>query len=102
MLYIPRRNENKDLIQNCLSYQERYEQLKDIITKNREQCECHTEVLDKAIENVEFQELEEFPGIAPNTQFKDQQDQQIGAKPSVVFGCFDPGKNKQHCVNMIY
>ena len=59
MLYIAWRNENKDLIQNCLSYQERYEQLKDIITKNKEQYEC-----DKAIENVEFQELEEFPGIA--------------------------------------
>lgn len=97
MLYTPWRNESKDLIQNCQSYQECYEQLKDIITKNREQYECHTEVLDKAIENVDFQELEEFPGTTPNTQFKDQQDQQIGAKPSVVLDCFDPGTNKQHC-----
>jgi len=50
-------------------------------------------VLDDAIENVE---LEEFVDVAPNTQHRDEQDQEIGTKPSPLFGCFDPGTNKQH------
>ena len=32
----------------------------------------------------------------PSTQHKDEQDQEIGAKPSALFGCFHPGTNKQH------
>ena len=50
-------------------------------------------MLDDAIENVE---LEEFVDVAPNTQHRDEQDQEIGTKPSPLFGCFDPGTNKQH------
>ena len=34
--------------------------------------------------------------VAPNTQHRDEQDQEIGTKPSPLFGCFDPGTNKQH------
>ena len=96
MLYTPWRNESKDLMKNCKSYQERYEQLKNIVAQNRHQYDCHAEVLDKAIENVENDELEEFVDVAPNTQHRDEQDQEIGTKPSPLFGCFDPGTNKQH------
>ena len=96
MLYTPWRNENKDLMKNCQSYQERYEQLKSTVAQNRHQYDCHAEVLDDAIENVENDELEEFVDVAPNTQHRDEQDQEIGTKPSPLFGCFDPGTNKQH------
>jgi len=96
MLYTPWRNENKDLIQNCKSYEERYEQLKNTIAQNRRQYDCHAEVLDDAIENAENDELIEFADVAPNTQHRDEQDQVIGAKPSPLFGCFDPDTNKQH------
>lgn len=34
--------------------------------------------------------------MAPNAQHRDEQDQEIGTKPSPLFGCFDPGKNEQH------
>jgi len=34
--------------------------------------------------------------VAPNSQYRDEQDQEIGTKPSPLFGCFDPGTNKQH------
>lgn len=96
MLYTSWRNESKDLIQNCETYQERYEQLKNTIVQNRKQYECHTEVLDNAMENIEHDELEEFPDVAPNAQHIDKQDQEIGAKPSALFGCFDPSTNKQN------
>ena len=93
MLYTPWRNENKDLIQDRETFQERYEQLKNTIAHNKRQYDYHAEVLDDAIENVE---LEEFVDVAPNTQHRDEQDQEIGTKPSPLFGCFDPGTNKQH------
>jgi len=53
LLYSPWRNENKDLIQNCESYQDGYEQIKNTIVQNRRQFDCHAKVLDDAIENVE-------------------------------------------------
>jgi len=34
--------------------------------------------------------------VAPNTQHRDEQDQEMGTKPSPLFGCFDPSTNKQH------
>jgi len=37
MLYTPWRNENKDLIQDCETFQERYEQLKNTIAHNKRQ-----------------------------------------------------------------
>lgn len=49
MLYTPWRNENKDLIQNCETYQERYEKLKNTVAQNRQQHDCHAEVLDDTI-----------------------------------------------------
>ena len=65
MLYTSWRNENKDLIQNCKTYQELHEQVTNTIAQNRQQYECHTEVLDNVIEDNENYELEEFPDIAP-------------------------------------
>ena len=34
--------------------------------------------------------------VAPNAQYRDEQDEEIGPKVSELFGCFDPGKEKQH------
>ena len=94
MLYFPWRSEKRDLILNCESYKEKFEQVKNIVAHNREQYECHEDILDKAvIDNVE---LEEFGNVAPNIQYKEELDQAIGTKPSSMFRCFDPGTNKQH------
>ena len=42
-------------------------------------------------------ESEEFGNVvAPNAQYRDEQDKDIGSKESELFGCFDPGKDKQH------
>ena len=75
---------------------QRYEQLKSTVAQNRQQYDCHAEVLDDAIENIENDELKEFVDVAPNSQHRDEQDHEIGAKPSPLFGCFEPGTNKQH------
>ena len=97
MLYIPWRNEKKDLVQNCETYQERFEQVNNIIAQNRLQYECNSEIIDKAIEDIENDELEEFSEVAPNTQHRQNEDQDIGAKPSELFGCFDPSVSEWWC-----
>ncbi|CAB3995588.1 ATP-dependent DNA helicase PIF1 [Paramuricea clavata] len=49
----------------------------------------------KICENVQDIESEENL-VASNTQHRDEQDREIGPKASELFGCFDPGKDKQH------
>ena len=92
MLYTAWRNENTDLLKDFETYQDRYEIIKDMIEQNRKQYENHTEVLDQAVQDIESEENL----VAPNTQYRDEQDREIGPKASELFGCFDPGKDKQH------
>lgn len=97
MLYTPWRNEGKDLIQNCTTYQERFEQLEQTVVKIRQQYENHSELIDKAIEDIENNEdVVDFASVAPNAQHRDELDQIAETKPSELLACFDPGNNKQH------
>ena len=48
MLYTPWRNEQKDLIKDCQTYQERYQQVELIVNSNKEQYDCHSDILEKA------------------------------------------------------
>jgi endonuclease/exonuclease/phosphatase (EEP) superfamily protein YafD len=93
MLYTPWRNEKKDLLKYFQTYQDRFQDVKDVIEKNRKQYENHSEVLDQAVQDIES---DEYNIVAPNAQYRDEQDKDIGSKESELFGCFDPGKNKQH------
>ena len=69
--------------------------MKDEIKQNRKQYENHSDILDQAVQDIEN---EESAGniVAPNTQYRDEQDKEIGSKFSKLFGCFDPEKDKQH------
>ena len=96
MLYTPWRKEITDLIRDCQTYQERFEQVKDDIHSNRQQYEYHSEILDKAMEDMHNSECENFDTVAPNTEHINKQDCAVKDQPSELFGCFDPGKNKQH------
>ena len=94
MLYTAWRNETTDLLKDFQTYQDRFEVVKDEIEKNRKQYENHTDVLDQAVHDIESEESSNI--VAPNTQYRDEQDRHIGSKLSELFGCFDPGKDKQH------
>ena len=96
MLYTPRRNEEKDLIKDCKTYQERYKQVEAIVKSNRQQYEYHSDVLDKVIEDLNGNHNYSAPVVAPNTQHMSEQDIAAKTKPSELFECFDPGSNKQH------
>ena len=94
MLYTAWRNETTDLLKDSQTYQERFEVVKNEIEKNRKQYENHAEILDQAVKDIESEESDSI--VAPNTQYRDEQDKEIGSKVSELFGCFDPGKDKQH------
>lgn len=46
-------------------------------------------------------EFDNFDNVAPNAEHISKQDCAVKEKYSELFGCFDPGENKQHIVNMI-
>lgn len=96
MLYTPWRKEGTDLIKECQTYQERFEQVKDEVLYNRHQYEYHSEMLDKAMNDINNAEYENFDNIAPNAEHINNQDSAFQGKPSELFGCFDPGNSKQH------
>ena len=94
MLYTAWRNETADLLKEVQTYQDQFEVVKDEIEQNRKQYENHTEILDQAVQDIESEESGNI--VAPNAQYRDEQDREIGSKMSELFGCFDPGKDKQH------
>lgn len=89
------------MIANCSTYQERYEKLKNTIVKYREAYENHTDVLERAMEDIDNNEVEDFQDIAPCTQHNDDQDESEGQKPSEFFGCFNPSKRKHSEYNIL-
>ena len=96
MLYTPWRNEQKDLIKDCQTYQDRYQQVELIVNSNKEQYDRHSDILEKAIEDLNENDNSSDDPVAPNTQHINEQDAAAKTKPSELFGCFDPGTNKQH------
>ena len=96
MLYTPWRNEQKDLIKDCQTYQDRYQQVELIVNSNKEQYDRHSDILEKAIEDLNENDDSSDDPVAPNTQHINEQDAAAKTKPSELFGCFDPGTNKQH------
>ena len=96
MLYTSWRKESSDLIKDCQTYQERFEQVRDEILCNRRQYEYHSEILDKAMEDMNNAKYDNFDNVAPNAEHLNKQDCAVKQKPSELFGCFDPGKNKHH------
>ena len=54
-------------------------------------------MLDKALVEMNNEECDNIgDNVAPNSEHVNEQDRAAKAKPSELFGCFDPGKNKQH------
>ena len=52
------------------------------------------DLLDQAVQDIESEESASC--VASNAQYRDEQDNEIRSKFSELYGCFDPGKDKQH------
>ena len=84
------------MIKDCQTYQERYQQVELIVNSNKEQCDRHSDILEKAIEDLNENDNTSDDPVAPNTQHINEQDAAAKTKPSELFGFFDPGTHKQH------
>ena len=51
-------------------------------------------MLNLAVQDIGSEESSNIG--ASNSQYRDEQDKEIGSKSSELYGCFDPGKDKQH------
>jgi hypothetical protein len=80
MLYTAWRNETTDLLKDFHTYHDRFEVLKDMKEQNRKQYEHHTETLGQAVQDTESEESSTV--VAPNAQYRDEQDKEIGSKSS--------------------
>ena len=97
MLYSAWRNENTDLLGGCETYQQRFSQIQEVVISNRQNYEYHSEILDKAMEDLDNDFAENMSNsVAPNAQHINEEDIATNQKPSELFGCFDPGNNRQH------
>ena len=65
MLYTALTNEKTDLLKDLQTDQDRFETVKDVIEKNRTQYENHTEILDKAVRDIDSDDLGNL--VVPNT-----------------------------------
>ena len=100
MLYVPWRNEEKDLIGNCSSYQESFFNCQHVVRNIKQKYEMHTDLIDKALEDIESSNVPEheadYGNVAPNAQHNDEQDVLVGTNDSELLACFEPGNDKLH------
>lgn len=85
------------MLRGCETYQGRFNQIKEKVLCNSQNYEYHSEVLDKAMEDLDNGHLNNICGsVAPNAQHINEQGCATKEKSSELFGYFDPGNNKQH------
>ena len=83
-----------ELLKDSQTYQERFEVVINESEQNRKQYENHAQILHQAVQDIESEEFGNI--VASKTQYRDEQDREIGSRVSELFGSFDPGKDKQH------
>jgi len=61
----------------CQTYHERFEQVKDEGISDRHQYEYHSEILDKAMEEMNNAKCDNCENVAPNVEHVNQQDSRL-------------------------
>lgn len=74
------------MIKDCQIYQGKYQQLDLILNSNKEQYECHSDVLDNALEDLHDNDNTSDDTVVPNTEHINEQDAAAKTKPSELSG----------------
>ena len=74
MLYTPWRNESTDLINSSKTYQERFQKVKTEVLCNSRQYDYHSEMLDKALQDIIDVDHENLGNVASNSEHTNKQD----------------------------
>ncbi|XP_069109665.1 ATP-dependent DNA helicase PIF1-like [Argopecten irradians] len=89
LLYLPWRNEQKDVLGNYDTYEEHYRNKADIVQVKQRVYEHFMEELEQAIQQAEDDSCD-FDEVAPNTEHIEAEDADVGSTPSEDFIHFDP------------
>ena len=95
MLFMPWRNEQKDLLGSFGTYRAHYNTMKESLEIKRNQYEHHTEELDLSRQMMEAEETE-YDGLAPNAEQENREAEEEGVKESETFVYFNPDRVVEH------
>ncbi|XP_033729556.1 uncharacterized protein LOC117318706, partial [Pecten maximus] len=89
LLYLPWRNEQKDILGNCDTHEEHYKKNAETIQIKQKVYEHFTDELEQAKEHAEEDSFD-FDEVAPNTEHVEAEDADVGSSPSEDLIHFDP------------
>ena len=95
MLFLPWRNEQKDLLGSFETYRAHYHTMKEQLEVKRNQYEHHSEELELARQMMEAEEAE-YDELAPNAEQENRETEEEGAKESESFVHFNPERVVEH------
>ena len=95
MLFMPWRNEQKDLLGSFGTYRAHYNTMKESLEIKRNQYEHHTEELELARQMMEAEEAE-YDELAPNAEQENREAEEEGVKESENFVYFNPDRVVEH------
>ena len=95
MLFMPWRNEQKDLLGPFETYRAHYNTMKESLEVKRNQYEHHSEELELARQMMEAEEAE-YDGLAPNAEQENREAEEEGVKESENFVYFNPDRVVEH------
>ena len=91
MLFVPWRNEQKDLIGSFGTYEARYNSVQTSLVSKRNEYEHHAEELEIARQMMENEERD-YDQIAPNAEQENRETEEEGSAESEKFVCFNPSR----------
>ena len=95
ILFMPWRNEQKDLLGSFETYRAHYNTMKESLEIKRNEYEHHSEELELARQMMEAEEAE-YDGLAPNAEQENREAEEEGVKESENFVYFNPGRVVEH------
>ena len=91
MLFVPWRNEQKDLIGCFDTYEAHYNSVQTSLISKRNEYEHHAEELELARQMMEAEERD-YDQIAPNAEQENREAEEEGSGESEKFVCFNPSR----------
>ena len=91
MLFVPWRNEQKDLIGSFDTYEAHYNSIQTSLISKRNEYEHHAEELELARQMMEAEERN-FDQVAPNAEQENREAEEEGSGESEKFVCFNPSR----------
>ena len=95
MLFVPWRNERKDLLGSFDTYEAHYNSVQTSLIPKRNEYEHHIEELELARQMME-DEQREYDQTAPNAEQENREAEEEGSKESEQFVYFDPSRVVEH------